>query len=1523
MKRKFLSLLLLLAFMPMMATTISYNECSWDSESYTVDVTQKSREMTSVPASSSDWVGLGNGWYYVQGSVSYKTLNILGDDVNLVLCDGALLRCTSGVRLEGANHKLTIYSQSTGSSQGKLVATQNDYDAAGIGCADNEEDGDNIIGMGTLVVHGGDISATGSKYAAAIGGGKNRGIQGSVTIYGGKVKALKGDISQSIGAGIGGGWRGDQGGNITIYGGEVTAQGKGAGDDGGAGIGGGGGGSNEGGEGGTIRIYGGTVKATSQYVSGGAAIGGGSEHSFEEITISGGMVTAECEKKTVDGTTFFCRGAGIGSGYECHQHGGIIEISGGIVMVKAMEGAGIGGGYMGNGGQIKILGGEVIATSVKGAGIGGGYKGNGGNVIISGGTVTAYSSQYGAGIGGGYKGDGGSVTVSGGYVIAVGGSIEINWFKDHLPEFSAWKNNTTKYAAALDLLSWIIVGAIESGTYYGAGIGGGDKGKGGTLTITGGTVNAKGGNADAPGIGAGRKGDDQGSLTMGNDMMVFTSNTDKYVNYRTTDRQEKAHSQYNVYISDKYIPLSPYGSYTSDLAALNGQTKSVILTWRDFYCGGQYNTLCVPFSISDLSYTPLEGAHIYTVKSSKIENKILTLELQEEAHRIDAGVPYVVKWDKPEYYYRDPSQYDIETIVFDDVTIDDKAMTSKALANGTFSGAYDDTDHSVMDSARVVFNAKSYGTPAYVGYHTGAFYCNFKGTGSSKFGWEKGNFEQTLFSLDGALYKGDDEKYITHTWDAATGTLEEFVCICPEVVRIREDKRNEWYALNDNRWYLVNYSQAYRKAIEVHNNAYLILGYDNELILSGGLKVEYGKNLHIFTAKGTTPGKLTVTQSYDYTAAIGSSGNHSFGTVSIHGGIISATGTDDSAGIGPGTGYDDSMGGIPYNDPNRGDLYIYGGDITARGGKNAAGIGCSYASSKLDVHIYGGTVKAYGGEDAAGIGGSYIGYYECRRGHTTIYGGTVEATAGPGCVGRDAKKGSAIGAGRGDSDKDHGLTIAKSQVNLKVKAGDSAENTELFTTYVREPACHWRNYAKIEQCNHDDDGALSYTIIDDINHMEICKYCGYDAHQPHLYNPTTHKCACGREEDKQPETWTVSIYCAEGAYYATYNKEPYIFKVVKGEKFTIPEYENPYGLIFMQWIYNPATAPTSYEMKDSEFIPNNVFVTGYEFTPDGDVSLYAQYRYNYTAKWTWNADGPMADVSAKVEAEFANGQKTGEMETSISYDYFDADGDNPAFIRCYANVACQRAEGVTYNFSDILDRNAISTLTLSNNEDNNDKISKNNYALVNEVTLEGRTLYRNGTWNTLVLPFDLQISGSVFDTPGLDLRRLETSQYFPVTNTVRMQFSEPQTEILAGVPYLIRWTSTSGGDLTEPTFSNVIINRDRSNMSTNNVNFIGSYAPVVLAGDDRTLRYVGGDNKLYWPTSDVTLKSCRAYFRLKETGDNSQSILVDLGTITGVRKIHNSECIMQNVTYDLQGRMIIEGRLPQGINIINGKKVIK
>ena len=144
----------------------------------------------------------------------------------------------------------------------------------------------------------------------------------------------------------------------------------------------------------------------------GAGIGGGNGGSGENITITGGTVTA----------TAGSRGAGIGGGETAS--GNNIMITGGTVTATGgSHGAGIGGGQTASGNNIMITGGTVTATGgSSGAGIGGGYKGAGNNITITGGTVISKGVNGGAGIGGGQTASGNNITISGGYVTATGGA---------------------------------------------------------------------------------------------------------------------------------------------------------------------------------------------------------------------------------------------------------------------------------------------------------------------------------------------------------------------------------------------------------------------------------------------------------------------------------------------------------------------------------------------------------------------------------------------------------------------------------------------------------------------------------------------------------------------------------------------------------------------------------------------------------------------------------------------------------------------------------------------------------------------------------------------------------------------------------------------------------------------------------------------------------------------------------------------------------------------------------------------
>ena len=227
---------------------------------------------------------------------------------------------------------------------------------------------------------------------------------------------------------------------------------------------------------GTVTIHGGTVTANGQYMA--AGIGGGNGGDGGIVTIYGGTVTA----------TSLYNGAGIGGGNMCS--GGQITIYGGTVTgLGKVYGAGIGGGYFGSSGSIVIYDGVVTGTNESnGAGIGGGSWG-GADVTIYGGTVTGNGGTNSAGIGGGQYG-GGTVTIYDGtvyaYAVSRGAAIGTG------AEYSKSDSTVTIYDGTVQ--------AIHTGE-AGAGIGGGVKSPGCTVTIHGGKVDAIGG-AYSAGIGS-------------------------------------------------------------------------------------------------------------------------------------------------------------------------------------------------------------------------------------------------------------------------------------------------------------------------------------------------------------------------------------------------------------------------------------------------------------------------------------------------------------------------------------------------------------------------------------------------------------------------------------------------------------------------------------------------------------------------------------------------------------------------------------------------------------------------------------------------------------------------------------------------------------------------------------------------------------------------------------------------------------------------------------------------------------
>ena len=101
------------------------------------------------------------------------------------------------------------------------------------------------------------------------------------------------------------------------------------------------------------------------------------------------------------------------------------------------------------------------------------------------------------------------------------------------------------------------------------------------------------------------------------------------------------------------------------------------------------------------------------------------------------------------------------------------------------------------------------------------------------------------------------------------------------------------------------------------------------------------------------------------------------------------------------------------------------------------------------------------------------------------------------------------------------------------------------------------------------------------------------------------------------------------------------------------------------------------------------------------------------------------------------------------------------------------------------------TVTLADNSDNGTTISDANGYFV-DVTLTDRTLYKDGAWNTICLPFDVTIAGSPL--AGATARPLTSASISG--STLNLTFGDAVDELVAGTPYIIKWPTNSNSPVT-------------------------------------------------------------------------------------------------------------------------------
>jgi len=248
-----------------------------------------------------------------------------------------------------------------------------------------------------------------------------------------------------------------------------------------------------------------------------------------------------------------------------------------------------------------------------------------------------------------------------------------------------------------------------------------------------------------------------------------------------------------------------------------------------------------------------------------------------------------------------------------------------------------------------------------------------------------------------------------------------------------------------------------------------------------------------------------------------------------------------------------------------------------------------------------------------------------------------------------------------------------------------------------------------------------------------------------------------------------------------------------------------------------------------------------------------------------------------------------------------------------------------------------SLLFLANNADNTNNIDNNDEQTRN-VVLSGRTLYKDGKWNTLCLPFNLtaaQIAAHA-DFAGATLMELNTNgkNGFDATDgTLYLAFKEA-TAINAGVPYLVKWDA-AGADFTSPVFSGVTINATASTTVSDadgdlqEVQMVGCYSPVPVVANDKSILFLGEANTLYYSSIDRDIRSCRAYFSVpyinQTPGAKARAFRLDFGDeeATGILEVSaDSKEKKDDAWYSLAGVRLSGKPTQRGIYINNGNKVV-
>ena len=229
-------------------------------------------------------------------------------------------------------------------------------------------------------------------------------------------------------------------------------------------------------------------------------------------------------------------------------------------------------------------------------------------------------------------------------------------------------------------------------------------------------------------------------------------------------------------------------------------------------------------------------------------------------------------------------------------------------------------------------------------------------------------------------------------------------------------------------------------------------------------------------------------------------------------------------------------------------------------------------------------------------------------------------------------------------------------------------------------------------------------------------------------------------------------------------------------------------------------------------------------------------------------------------------------------------------------------------------------ITLDENGDNIVEAAEN----VN-VTLK-RTLYGDGGWNTLCVPFSLT-AAQVKAAFGNDVELRKLSSIEGTT----LKFVSTDI-ITAGEPCLIK-VAKDGSTYNFEGVATIAVanNKDYTfSMVSGDIQFLGIYSPMDVVTENPAgpstgyYAFLGEGNKFFKAQAETKMKGFRAFFLVpNNVPSNALKAVID-GTATGIEDLVIDGVKANGHVYNLNGQYVgnsLNG-LQSGIYIQNGKKIV-